>query len=168
MKRYWAMAAAIGALGAAPALAQKNNGPGTNAGYMVRAQDPASVVKALQENGYTATLGVDGVGDPMVTSASNGTNFQVFFYNCTNHLQCATVQFHSGYHLANNPNAEQMNDWNREQRFGRAYLDKERDPILEMDVDLDDGGVAPLLFIDNVEFWTSVLGKFETQIGYRR
>ncbi|MDB5673507.1 MAG: YbjN protein, partial [Sphingomonas bacterium] len=45
---------------------------------------------------------------------------------------------------------------------------KEHDPILEMDVDLDDGGVSPALFIDNIEFWTSILGKFEGQIGYRK
>ena len=166
MERYWAMAAAIGALGAAPALAQKNTVP--EAAYMVRAQDPASVVRALQGGGYTATLGTDKVGDPMVTSAAGGTTFQIFFYNCTNHLQCATVQFHSGYDLRNSPTVEQMNDWNRQKRFGRAYLDAERDPILEMDVDLDDGGVAPLLFIDNVEFWTSVLGEFEKHIGYRQ
>ena len=63
MKRYCAMAAAIGALGAAPALAQKNTVP--EAAYMVRAQDPASVVRALQGGGYTATLGTDKVGDPM-------------------------------------------------------------------------------------------------------
>jgi hypothetical protein len=76
------------------------------------------------------------------------------------------VQFHSGYDLTRSPSLELINEWNRAQRFGRAYLDTENDPILEMDVDLDDGGLAPLLFIDNVEFWTSVLAKFEGHIGY--
>ena len=135
---------------------------------MVRAQDPQSIVSALQNAGYAAKLEVDKVGDPMVTSGVSGTTFQIFFYNCTNHLNCATVQFHSGYDLTTQTSLESINEWNRGQRFGRAYLDKENDPILEMDVDLDDGGVAPLLFIDNVEFWASVLGKFEKQIGYRK
>lgn len=53
-------------------------------------------------------------------------------------------------------------------RFARAYLDKENDPILEMDVDLDDGGLSPRLFIDNVEFWTASLAKFERHIGFRK
>ena len=135
---------------------------------MVHAQDPQSVVSALQNGGYAAKLGVDKVGDPMITSGVSGTTFQIFFYNCTNHLNCATVTFHSGYDLAQGPPLELINEWNRGQRFGRAYLDKENDPILEMDVDLDDGGVAPLLFIDNIEFWASVVQKFEKQIGYRK
>ena len=54
------------------------------------------------------------------------------------------------------------------ERFGRAYLDKESDPILEMDVDLDDGGLSPDLFVDNLEFWTSVMPKFEKHIGYSK
>ena len=135
---------------------------------MVRAQDPQSLVEAMQAAGYAAKLGTDKVGDPMITSGFGGTTFQIFFYNCTNHRECATVQFHSGYDLTTTLPLETINAWNQSQRFGRAYLDKENDPILEMDVDLDDGGVPPLLFIDNVEFWTSVLGKFEKHIGYRK
>ena len=148
------LAAAV--LWAAPAQAQ-----------MVRGQDPASVVSALQAAGYAAKLGTDKVGDPMITSGVNGTNFQIFFYNCVNHLNCATVQFHSGYDLTTPVALDQINSWNRSQRFGRAYLDKENDPILEMDLDLDDGGISPLLLIDNIEFWASILGNFEKHIGYR-
>jgi len=135
---------------------------------MVRAQDPQSLVNAMQKEGYTAKLGVDKIGDPMITSGYSGTTFQVLFYNCTNHRECATVQFHSGYDMKTPVSLDSINAWNQSQRFGRAYLDKESDPILEMDVDLDDGGVAPLLFIDNIEFWASVLPKFEQQIGYRK
>ncbi len=134
----------------------------------VRGQDPGTLVAALQEAGYAAKLGTDKVGDPMITSGVSGTTFQIFFYNCTNHKNCATVQFHSGYDLSEPVALERINEWNRSQRFGRAFLDKENDPILEMDVDLDDGGIPPLLFIDNIEFWTSILGNFERHIGYRK
>jgi hypothetical protein len=134
---------------------------------LVRGQDPQSLVRAMQANGYTAQLTVDSTGDPMIRSAAGGTNFQVLFYNCTDHRECATVQFHVGYDLKTAPSLESINDWNRTQRFGSAHLDKENDPILEMDVDLDDGGLSPLLFIDNLEFWTSALGRFEKHIGYR-
>jgi hypothetical protein len=136
--------------------------------YLVHAQDPSTIVRALIGGGYSAKLGVDKVGDPMITSAVGGTTFQIFFYNCTNHVQCATVQFHSGYDLTTSPGLDSMNEWNRSERFGRAYLDKENDPILEMDVDLDDGGLSPLLFIDNIEFWGTILGKFEQHIGYKK
>jgi hypothetical protein len=155
LKWIVAVAASLGL--AAPAGAQ-----------MVRAQDPQSVVQALQGAGYAASLGVDKVGDPMVTSGVSGTTFQIFFYNCTNHRECATVQFHSGYDLTTAPELASMNEWNRKKRFGRAYLDSENDPILEMDVDLDDGGLSPALFIDNIEFWASILGEFERHIGFRK
>jgi hypothetical protein len=154
-KVSFALAAAL--LGAAaPAVAQN-----------VRPQDPGSLVRALKNGGYEAALGTDGVGDPMITSKVAGTPFQVFFYNCTNHTNCATIQFHSAYHAPKPMTLDLINQWNSSQRFGRAYLDKENDPVLAMDVDLDDGGVAPLLFIDNIEFWASILPKFEQLIGYR-
>lgn len=157
MKHYRLLMAALAVGWALPAQAQ-----------MVRAQDPDSLVEALQDGGYAAQLGTDKVGDPMITSGAGGTTFQIFFYNCTDHRECATVTFHSGYDLTSGPSLEQINAWNRGKRFGRAYLDDENDPILEMDVDLDDGGVSRLLFIDNIEFWASVLGDFERHIGYRK
>ena len=156
MKHYRLLLAAFAASWALPAQAQ-----------MVRAQDPDSLVEALQDGGYAARLGTDKVGDPMITSGVGGTSFQIFFYNCTDNTECATVQFHSGYDMRDPVSLERINEWNSKERFGRAYLDDEGDPILEMDVDLDDGGVSELLFIDNVEFWASVLGNFERHIGYR-
>jgi hypothetical protein len=149
--------AAAAMLLAAPAQAQ-----------MVRAQDPQSVVAAMQSAGYTAALGTDRLGDPKIDSSTSGTKFTVFFYNCTKNRDCATVQFHSGYKVKTPVTLERINEWNRTQRFGRAYLDKEGDPIIEMDVDLDDGGLSRALFIDNLEFWDSVKGRFETHIGWRQ
>ena len=135
---------------------------------MVEARAPESVVRALEGAGYTATLGTDKVGDPMVSSNIGDTRFQVLFYNCTDHTACATVQFHVAYDLSTPVTLEQLNEWNRGQRFGRAFLDKENDPTLEMDVDLDDGGMSTMLFRDNLEFWASVVGKFEKHIGYSK
>jgi hypothetical protein len=151
------LAAAATACWALPAQAQ-----------MVSASDVQSIVGALEARGYPAKVGTDGEGDPMITSAVAGSEFQIFFYNCTAHKDCATVQFHSGYDLDGSTPLSLINEWNRDQRFGRAYLDDENDPIIEMDVDLDDGGLSPALFVDNVEFWQSVVSLFETKIGFRK
>ena len=158
MTRYGLMLAAAAASWALPAHAQSHN--------MVRAQNPDSVVSALQSGGYSAKLGTDEVGDPMITSGVGGTTFQIFFYNCTDNRECATVQFHSGYDTNGSVSVESMNEWNRSKRFGRGYIDDENDAVLEMDVDLDDGGVSRLLFIDNIEFWQSLVGDFEEHIGF--
>ncbi|HET9459122.1 MAG TPA: YbjN domain-containing protein [Sphingomicrobium sp.] len=151
------LAVAIGLLGASPALAQQ-----------VTAKDPQSIARALLASGYQAEIKKDGEGDPMIMSASSGTRFGVFFYNCTNHANCATVQFHAGFDTdpGKAPSLEKINAWNRTQRFGRAYLDNEGDPVIEMDIDLDDGGMSQALFLDNLEFWVSVLAQFEKEIGW--
>ena len=156
--KLWQLApAALIAFTSVPAAAQ-----------MVKAQDPQSLVAVLQGAGYAAKLGADKTGDPMITSGASGTTFQILFYNCTKNTACATVQFHAGYDLKTSPGLEKINAWNSGNRFGRAYLDKENDPMVAMDLDLDDGGVSKALFIDNVEFWTSMLAAFERHIGYRQ
>ncbi|HEU0134455.1 MAG TPA: YbjN domain-containing protein [Allosphingosinicella sp.] len=155
MKYKW-LAMAAASLWSLPVQAQ-----------MVRAQDPGTIVRALQKEGFAAKLGTDKGGDPMITSGVSGTTFQIVFYNCTGNKACATVQFHVGYDLKTSVGLEKINEWNRTKRFARAYLDKEDDPILEMDLDLDDGGLSHALFVDNLQFWASLLGDFEKFIGYR-
>ena len=60
-KAFFALTAIL--LGAAAPAAAQN----------VRPQDPASVVRALKNGGYEATLGTDGVGDPMIHAPMYGT-----------------------------------------------------------------------------------------------
>ncbi|PSJ39777.1 YbjN domain-containing protein [Allosphingosinicella deserti] len=136
------------------------------AAQMVQARDPGSIVSILTGLDYPAELGSDGAGDPIITSKHDGSTFKILFYNCTNHKDCATVQFHSSYDLDETLSLDKINAWNKSQRFGRAYLDGEGDPIIQMDVDLDDGGMSKALFTDNLEYWTSVLDQFEEHIGY--
>ncbi|MFP5330445.1 MAG: YbjN domain-containing protein [Alphaproteobacteria bacterium] len=150
-------AIALALFAAAPALAQQ-----------VTAQDPQSVARALTAAGYKAELMKDSEGDPMIMSASSGTRFAVFFYNCSNNAKCATIQFHAAFNTdpGKAPSLEQINAWNRTQRFGSAYLDGEGDPAIDMDIDLDDGGMSQALFHDNLEFWISVLADYEKAIGW--
>jgi hypothetical protein len=148
---------------AAAALA----GAASPAAALVTAKDPQSVVKALQAAGYNAQLGTDQDGDPTVASSASGTKFDIFFYGCTQHKDCKTVQFYTGYTLKERVSLEKINAFNRDARFGRGYLDKVDDPCIRMEVDLDDGGMSDALFIDNIEFWTSIRAEFERQIGFR-
>ncbi len=156
MLTKWVAAALLTVGGTAAANAQ-----------MVRAQDPQSLVKALQEAGFQAKLDTDSRGDPRITSGLSGTRFYIMFYNCTANRDCATVQFRTAYKLEKPIGLTEINAWNSKQRFAKAYLDSENDPVIDMDVDLDDGGVSKALFIDNLEFWASALPAFEKHIGYR-
>lgn len=149
-RRRLAAALGLAALGAA----------GTAQAQMVTAQNPESVAKVLRDRGYRAELTKDPEGDPLIKSGAEGTNFLLLLFNCTNGKACATVQFYAGFDREGDYPLEKLNEWNRDNRFGRAYRDKEGDPVVEMDVDLDDGGMSQALFEDNLEFWTSIVGKF--------
>ncbi|HEY0131896.1 MAG TPA: YbjN domain-containing protein [Allosphingosinicella sp.] len=133
---------------------------------MVSARKPEALVRALQAAGYSAKLEKDATGDPMIKSAVNGHPFRVVFYGCKANKDCATITFAAGYDKKGATSLDSINDWNRKNRFGRAYLDDESDPIIGMDVDLDDGGMSSALFTDNLEFWTAVTGAFQKHIGW--
>jgi hypothetical protein len=132
----------------------------------VKGQDPQSVVKAMQAAGYAAKLTTDKAGDPLIESSSSGSSFQTFFYNCKDNKDCATVQFHASYQTKTAPTLQKLNEWNASQRFGRAYLNGSGYPAVEMDVDLDDGGMSSALFTDNLEFWIAIMAQFEKHIGW--
>jgi hypothetical protein len=134
---------------------------------MVRGQTPDSVAAAMRAKGLLADVGKDDTGDPMIRSQFGGVKWTVFFYNCANHKDCATVQFYAGYHFKDKAiPLDKINEWNRNKRFSRAYIDKVNDPVIEMDVDLDDGGMSQALFIDNIEFWQTLMNEFQDHIGF--
>ena len=118
-----------------------------------------SIVRALQRAGYKALVKKDEDGAPFVESGQGGNRFLVFFYGCEEGLNCDTVQFYAGFddHKAD---LAKINSWNAENRFGRAYLSEKGSARIEMDVDLEDGGVSPALFEDNVEYWVAAMSKF--------
>ena len=130
------------------------------------ASEPQSIVAALQAAGYAAQLDQPADGDPKIRSKSSGSSFTIFFYNCEKHRNCTTIQFYAGYDTKTAPTLEVINSWNREKRFARAYLDKSSDPVIEMDLDLDSGGMTRALFTDNLDTWTSLMAAFEKHIGW--
>ena len=135
------------------------------AAQTVQATNPGTIVTALRDAGYRATLSTDSVGDPVVKSGAAGVDFSVLFYNCTEHKDCKTVQFYAGF-VKKGLTLDTMNEWNAEHRFARAYLDHEKDPRIEMDVDLDKGGMSSALFQANIATWESLLGDFQKAIDF--
>jgi len=129
------------------------------------ATDPAKLVSVIRELGYHATLDRDDVGDPMIRSNANGTNFTIQFYGCDAGAACKWLLFRVGYDLAEGTTLAAMNDWNAKALFGRAYLDDEHDPWLEMMVTLD-GGVTRENFADIVDWWDVSVVQFEEHIGF--
>ena len=132
---------------------------------MVTSQSPASVASAMQSAGYRAEMATDDSGDPMIRSSSGGSAFAVFFYGCTKNTACTTVQFFAGYSEPANATLSRLNEWNTTARFARAYLTDKGAARIEMDLDLDVGGMSRQLFLDNLTVWTVLMSKFEKHIA---
>ena len=130
----------------------------------VVATNPATIVKVLQDEGYKAELTKDESGDPLIRSSSSGTSFAIFFYGCTKGKDCKTVQFFAGF-TDRKPSLERINEWNSKKRFGRAYISDKGAARVEMDVDLEVGGMSSALFADNLEYWVATLSAFEKHIA---
>ncbi len=136
------------------------------AAQSVVASDPASLTQVLQSFGYRAELSKDTGGDPKISSAGGGVEFSILFYGCTNGANCDAISFTAGWDLDPGSNNELMNDWNQKQRYTKAYLDDEQDPLLDMDMYLGAGGVS----IDNFRFWVDIweraMGNFKGHINF--
>jgi len=127
----------------------------------------ADVVKMLQDKGYRAELTTDSTGDPLVQSSADGSNFSIYFYGCEGEpARCDSIQFVAAFDVeGEGMSLEDANTWNREHRFGRVYLDDEKDPFLEMDVDVEYGFTTEAMGT-NLETWTTVLPSFKEFIGF--
>lgn len=122
--------------------------------------DSQQIAALLKDKGYKAEIKTDGAGDPYIRTASGGYNFSIFFYGCDKGTQCKSVQFYAAFTPATKPTLQEMNEYAGQNRWGRVYLDKDGDPVIEMDVDLEQGGMSEALFVDNFQYFEAVANKF--------
>lgn len=91
----------------------------------------------------------------------DGYDYSIFTFGCDdNDRNCKSVQFFSAFNPKVKPTLEAMNLYARDNRWGRIYLDKVGDPVIEFDVDLEAGGMSEALFLDNIAYWEAVIKKF--------
>ena len=122
------------------------------------------VVAWLQSEGYKAALSRDKQGDPMIKSATSGANFTVYFYDCEKD-RCRALQFSSGFDLKDGMTLAKINEWNKGNRYLKAYLDEDNDPYVEYDVNVNAGRTFSGLS-DDLAVWTQGVGRFTTFIDW--
>ena len=138
---------------------------GTCAPVQAQTIDGSAVdeIVAIASNYGAASLDVQTNGQPRITGEVGGIGYQVFFLNCDSGV-CEDLNFYAGF-AALKPTMDSLNAWNREKRFGRAYLDADLDAVIEYDINLE-YGVSP----DNLNaafgVWSLVLGEFAEHVGY--
>lgn len=140
--------------------------PAASAGGVFTSVSGGEVQTILQNAGYRAELGVDNVGDPMISSSAGGLGYTLYFYECSGEKRCDSLVFWAGFAMDDKPSLDTINQWNQTKRFSRAYLDEEGDPILEMDL-LVDGGITEAAFVETLNLWDQSLPLFAQHVGFR-
>lgn len=137
--------------------------PGRATGLL--AANPASIQAAMQAEGFQAKLTTNTDGDPMITGKVSDTDYWVYFLDCVDGANCKGVQFHSGYHLDRGVTAAEMNQFNADYRYIRAYLNDQGDPRMQMDLLMRDDGMGPETFKTYLDLWRQLVGHWEKALG---
>jgi hypothetical protein len=141
----------LSAMGLAPALAQTIDGSAV--------EDILALAKSYGE----ASLETQSNGQPRIAGKAGDVPYQVFFLNCDSGT-CEDLDFYAGF-AGIKPTMDSLNAWNRDKRFGRAYLDGDLDAVIEYDINLEYGVTRDNL---NAAFgvWSLVLGEFAGYVGF--
>ncbi|MCW2350530.1 YbjN domain-containing protein [Sphingobium sp. B12D2B] len=129
---------------------------------LVCANAPETVVKAIQDAGYKASLSKsESSGNPMITSAASGYNFNIYFYECEDGKNCASLHFSTSFVDDGKNTPELANLWNRKNRFSQMAVDEDGSLDLTYDVTTY-GGLTQRNFADVVDWWQTMLGALNS------
>ncbi len=111
--------------------------------------------------GYgSATLGAQDSGAAKISGKIEGQPYTIYFSSCNKqtHKDCFDLDIYAGY-VGSKPSQDKINDWNFNTRFARAYIDKDGNAGMDMDVNLEHGVTA-----DNMDstlgLWAELVKKF--------
>lgn len=132
---------------------------------MIDGSDPNEVLNVARGYG-SANLDKDSLGDPRIVGRIDGKRYSVFFYGCTDNVDCDQLQFYA-YEVTENPDFELVNEWNSTKRYGTASIDSDNDVAFRMSVNLR-FGVSRENLDDTFDWWRLTLeefGKFDFEKG---
>lgn len=124
--------------------------------------DPQAILQAASQHGKT-WLRKDDYGDPQIVGNIGGQGYRIDFYGCTDNRDCTSLTF-SAIFRGGLSNVEKLAAWNREKRFGKAFLDGKGQPVLEMSATLA-GGVTAAHLADLMDWWRVILGEFAAEMA---
>ena len=125
--------------------------------------DVDQVAAAMTRGGYSVEIKQTKDGRFIrSTRGKENYEFSVFFYGCDANTtrNCKSVQLYAGFSPKTKPTLEALNAYASENRWGRVYRDDEGDPVVEMDIDLEKGGMSEALFLDHLEYFDAVMDRF--------
>jgi len=150
MKRYQKISLGLMALlGSQLAVAETGN----SIVYLSVNGDHIEAISAAY--GASSTQDVDSVNDPMLHLNLGGENVDMYTYGCVDNSNCDGLQLRAEFKAG--VDSGDMNTWNANKSWSRAYLDDDGLAIIESDLILT-GGVTQ----KNIHAW---MDKFETSVA---
>lgn len=140
--------------------------PSLASAQMLVASNPDTLVEFFVEEGADVESTVDNAGDPKLKVEYYGSDFVLYFYDCTDNADCKSIQFFSGYKTEGSVRKSKVNDWNSENRFARAYISESGSARIEHDLYLGNAGIDADDFAALVSKWTKAEGEFEEFIDW--
>lgn len=120
------------------------------------------IAQTMERAGYQPEQGSSD-GERYIKAKLDQYEFLVLPFGCDDtQRNCRSAQFFISFDPERSPSLEAMNAYSRENRWGRIYLDKEGDPALEFDLDLEEGSMSEALFLDNLAYWETVVQAYAT------
>lgn len=135
--------------------------PTANAADIISADDPDAILNVAKGFG-SARLKTDASGDPFITGRINGSKYGIVFYGCNDGRDCGELQFAAAWGGIK-VSMDDINTYNRKKKFGKAYLDGDGDPRLDMSVNVDYGVTIENLE-DTFDWWTKAMKSFEKDV----
>jgi hypothetical protein len=119
----------------------------------------------LEGEGYAVKFVTGESGKRHIETNTQGSPLNIFFGDCKGE-RCAVLEFAAGFSTHGKFDISQINGWNYDNRWCRAYYDGDKDPWLKMNIDLSPGGTYEALS-DRFEIWNRTLGRFIEKFGLR-
>lgn len=143
------------ALCAAPAMAASLPDGGMTA---------TEIATWLRGGGYPAEVKPDPTtaGDQIISTATDGINVDIYLYDCSgagDARRCTSIQYAAGWPPAASYNLGKTNQWNRSNRYIKAYLTEKGSLYGEYDLDVSPGGTYEMLN-DSLANWRSTVQDF--------
>ncbi|MDX2102977.1 MAG: YbjN domain-containing protein [Alphaproteobacteria bacterium] len=133
--RWWLAGMAAAALiVSAPTVAEAPVAPPT--GQSLAALTPTQITAALERWGMAVRLTADASGEPLLLVSNRGFGMEaakVFFWSCRP-TGCASLTLWAYFPKPAGNAMALVNHWNLRERWSRAYIDEDGDPVLEMDI----------------------------------
>ena len=130
-------------------------------GELIDATDPEKLAAILKGFGIARIETSSSTGNPKIGGRADGKEYQLYFYGCTDHKNCRSVQFWA--YWDKDVAADKLNVWNKDTRYGKVYSDDDKDLVLEYDINMI-SGVSELTFEDSAEIWVELLSSVDKEL----